>query len=103
LAYENNMYWTRPDIDALIITLNEVIWTSPSKGNRYNVDGSGGYDREGRLHEWLVLGRYDSETQSKIKNGYKDKNLSYYGSQVFGIAALNAKILTDGKAIYPEN
>lgn len=103
LAYENNMYWTKGDIDALIITLNEVIWPRPLKGNSYNVDGSGGYAREARLHEWLVLGRYDSEIQSKIKNGYKGKNRDNFGSQLFGIAALNAKILSESMAVYPEN
>jgi len=103
LAYENNMYWTKKDIDALIITLNEVIWTDPLKGNFIYIDGSGGYDRPGRMHEWLVLGRYDSKTQSKLKNGYIGKNQSNYGSQILGIAALNAKVLTDDKAVYPEN
>ncbi|WP_262494238.1 Ig-like domain-containing protein [Maribacter sedimenticola] len=102
-AYENSMYWDKNHIDGLISTLKNVIWTK-SMGDRFtkNVDGTGGYDYYGRLHEWLHLGRFDSEIQQQIKENYTGANLTYYGIQPLGIAALNAKILLDGAPVYPE-
>ena len=102
-AYENSMYWNKNDIDGLVSTLKNVIWTK-ADGSRFtkNVDGSGGYDYYGRLHEWLPLGRFDAELQQQIKDNYTGANLTYYGIQPLGIAALNAKILLDGSPVYPE-
>ena len=102
-AYENNMYWNKSDIDALLSTLNNVIWKKQYGSNfKENVDGTGDYDLHGRIHEWLNLGKYDQELQNRIKSSYIGKNLTYYGVQPLGIAALNARILEDGKPIYPE-
>ncbi len=104
LAYEQNAYWTKNDIDGLIVTLDEVIWKD-SYGSNFtkNVDGSGGYEIPWRLHEWLTLGRFSQKIQDKIKNNYNSyDNLRSYGSEALGIAALNAKILEDGKGVYPE-
>tara|TARA_R110002074_G_scaffold203432_1_gene371315 strand:+ start:4566 stop:6143 length:1578 start_codon:yes stop_codon:yes gene_type:complete len=102
-AYENSMYWDKNDIDGFVSTLKNVIWTK-ADGSRFtkNVDGSGGYDYYGRLHEWLPLGRFDAELQQQIKDSYTGANLTYYGIQPLGIAALNAKILIDGAPVYPE-
>lgn len=102
-AHENNMFWDEAHINGLLATLNKVIW-KPEFGSQFmsNVDGTGGYDLHGRLHEWLNLGRFDKELQSRIKSSYTGKNLTYYGVQPFGIAALNARILADGRPVYPE-
>ncbi len=103
-AHSNKMYWTQEDIDALIVTLDKVLWKDSDKAEvSINIDGSGGYHNPGgRLHEWLTLGRYSAPLQNKIKNNYIGKNFNYYGTHFFGIAALNAKILKDGKPVYPE-
>ncbi len=102
-AYETDMYWDQNDIDALISTLVNVIWPE-SKGDKFNenVDGTGGNAYSGRLHEWLHLGAYSQEIQDRIKSDYTGANLTYFGVQPIGIAALNARILADGKPIYPE-
>lgn len=102
-AYENDMYWNKADIDALTSTVNDVIW-KPEYGIQFmkNVDGTGGYDLPGRLNEWLNLGRFNQSLQNRIKNYYTGMNLTFYGIQPLGIAALNARILADGKPIYPE-
>ena len=103
-SYENNMYWNKGDIDAVTATLLESVWPDQVGGNFYEyIDGVGGYDKIGRLHEWLVLGRYNSKVQSKLKNDYTAKNLDFFGSQAVGIAALNQRMLEDSKASYPEN
>jgi len=102
LAYENGMYWNRNDTKALLKTV-DIVWPESDPQNiRLNVDGSGGTAPGGRLHEWLVLGRYDQKLQNRIKKDYNKKHLAYFGSQILGIAALNAKILSDGRAAYPE-
>src|SRR5690606_11744986 len=101
-AYENGMYWTKEDMEALVTTLDEVIFPDGASIAKKYVDGSGGNDIAGRLHEWLPLGRFDQSLQKKIKNNYKGKNLGYFGIQPLGIAALNTKILIDGKGVYPE-
>ncbi len=102
-AYDNNMYWNNDDITALCSTLKNVIWKD-SDGQRFykNIDRTGGYELHGRIHEWLNLGRYDKTIQNRIRENYTGKNLTYYGIQPIGIAALNAKILSDGHPIYPE-
>lgn len=105
LAYEQNMYWNRSDIDALAVTLDQVIWKDEygSDFKKY-VDGSGGYETPWRMHEWMTLGRFDQKIQNKLKTKYNtSENLRLYGSQPIGIGALNAKILEDGRPVYPEN
>ncbi|MRH99171.1 hypothetical protein GH721_01380 [Kriegella sp. EG-1] len=104
LAYENNMYWTEKDINSFIKTL-DIVWpNSTPKEMHTNVDGTGGfYHNQGRLHEWFYLGRFNQELQNRLKKDYIGNHLEYYGTQVIGIAALNAKILVDGSPYYPEN
>lgn len=104
IAFENNYYWSKKDINSLIITLNDFAWTSmDGEEVKKNIDGTGGYHGPGgRLHEWLNLGRYDRKLQERIKNQYVGKNYKYYATQLFGIAALNEKILIDGEPVYPE-
>ena len=52
----------------------------------------------------LCLGRYNQEIQNKIRVEYENTTyLGYVGLQPVGIAALNAKILADGRPAYPEN
>ncbi|MRH99170.1 PKD domain-containing protein [Kriegella sp. EG-1] len=100
LAKENGMYWKQSDLNALIKTVN-VIWVGAEKITE-NIDATGGYASKGRLHEWFYLARYNQSLQNRIKNDYQSNpHLNYFGSQVLGIAALNAKILSDGKAVYP--
>jgi hypothetical protein len=105
LAYENEMYWNKADIDALVATFTKVVCPGELTQGKEYVDGSGGTNTQYTwLHEWLVLGRYSPEIQAKIKS-YYDKNtyLGYVGLQPIGIAALNARILADGRPVYPEN
>lgn len=104
-AYINNIHWTKEDVDALTATLTEVVWpdNSPNNASFVNVDGSGGIDLYGRLNEWLVLGQFDAELQEKIRTRYTGRHLSFFPTQTFGIAALNAVILEEGAAVYPEN
>lgn len=103
-AYDNKMYWNKSDIDALLTTSLKVIWPDKNGSVRKYVNGSGGNDYNGRFHEWLHLGKYSQTMQNKIKDYYQTTgNLNYYGLEPLGIAALNAKILSDGKPAYPEN
>ncbi|MBM1106774.1 hypothetical protein JQC67_11540 [Aurantibacter crassamenti] len=102
LAYDQNMYWTKSDINGLIPIL-DIVWSKTnSKNIKLNIDGSGGYGAKGRLHEWFYLGRFDQKLQDRIKKEYIGSHLNYFGTQVLGIAALNAKILSDGSPVYPE-
>lgn len=100
LAYEQGMYWKRSDINALLKTV-DVIWTAPDV-IKLNVDASGGTGPRGRLHEWFYLARYSQSLQNRIKRDYLTNPHLHYGNQALGIAALNAKILADGKGAYPE-
>ncbi|PKA96785.1 hypothetical protein B0O79_0424 [Flavobacteriaceae bacterium MAR_2009_75] len=103
LAEENGMYWNRADMDALRKSM-DIFWTESDPSRiKNNVDGSGGYTNPGRLHEWFYLARYDAKLQKRLRETYDGKHLNFFGSQVLGIGALNAKILTDGRPIYPEN
>lgn len=105
LAYENGMYWNIEDINSLVSTLENIVWVGNDRERSFTdlVDGTGGWDLPGRLHEWLPLCRYSQKLQDRLKTHYLDRNFDFYGSQYLGIAALNAKILSDGIAIYPEN
>jgi|GEM_PF-3006937 len=101
LAYDQGMYWKRSDINALLKTV-DVVWTAPDV-IKTNVDASGGNGSRGRLHEWFYMARYSQSLQNRIKRDYlSNPHMNYYGSQALGIAALNAKILADGKGVYPE-
>jgi len=82
----------------------DIVWTASNpKAIKWNLDGTGGIENPGRLHEWLNLGRYDRDLQNRIKKSYTGKHLHFFGLQPLGIGALNVKILEDGSAIYPEN
>uniref|UniRef100_UPI001CCF49B6 hypothetical protein n=1 Tax=Robertkochia aurantiaca TaxID=2873700 RepID=UPI001CCF49B6 len=95
------------DINALANTFLKIIMPNSNGSDlMYNVDGTGGLEKQYRSHEWLNLGKYNQEVQNKIKNEYitgiEDENIKVYGTQAIGIAALNAKILSDGSPVYPE-
>ncbi len=111
LAEEAGMGWKQSDVDALKSTLMDVIWPAALGQNYYrNVDGTGGQygPKPGnnidlvhaRAHEWLVFGRRDLKLQKRIEADYTGKHLKWFGTQALGIAALNAKILIDGKSVY---
>ena len=105
-AYDNEMYWDEADILALTSTMTDVVWPESLGGDYHRyVDGTDeGNDPYGppwgRLHEWLVLGRYDIAVQRRIENDYSLRNYEYFGPHGLGIVALNAKILTDGAPAY---
>jgi len=100
LAHDQGLYWKRSDINALLKTV-DVVWTAPDV-IKENVDASGGNASRGRLHEWFYLARYSQSLQNRIKRDYlTNPHLNYYGCQALGVAALNAQILADGRAIYP--
>lgn len=108
--------WTQGDLDALVATLMLVVWEPALDGAYHqNVDGtdptSGSFTGPyglpgrlgGRLHEWLHLGRTRPEIQARIESEYIDparRNVLFFGYQAFGIAALNARVLADGRAYY---
>ena len=105
VSFENGFYWNQDDITACINTVNNTIW-KPTYGLdiTHYIDRSGGFwDNYGILHDWLTLGKFDRQLQNRIKTQYTGKNMEYFGTQLFGIAALNEKILTDGRPVYPEN
>ncbi|THD66799.1 hypothetical protein E7Z59_13555 [Robertkochia marina] len=106
-AADNNMYWNSNDITAFTNTLMKVIWPAENGSQMaYNVDGTEGFQRAHKGHEWLTLGRYSREVQERIFTDYipntQFENVYVYGTQAMGAAALNAKILTDGAPVYPE-
>ncbi|AYN68439.1 PKD domain-containing protein [Euzebyella marina] len=101
LAYENGMYWNKSDMNALLKTVDIVWLDSDTDKIARNVDGTGGYGSQGKIHEWLNLARYSQSLQNKIKKHYDKSHLDFFGPQAIGIAALNAKILADGRAVYP--
>ncbi len=103
VAHDNGMYWNWNDMQALMSTLEHVVWKE-SDGEYFSeyVDGSG-TGLFGRLNGWLRLGRYSQRIQNRIRDQYAtSRNLSFYGPHALGIAGLNARILSDGKAVYPE-
>ena len=104
-AYENDMYWNKDDIDALISTLNDVVWTvdEPLMFTA-NVDGTDGSNEfDAGFHCFISLGRFSEKLQSRIERYYTIKTVRYKTSQAFGTGALNRKILNDGRPVYPEN
>lgn len=106
LAYENDMYWNRDDIDKLVVTLDKVIYLE-TDGPKYrlNVDGTKGYDSPGRLRGWLKLARYNKQLQDRLIRQYLSDpvNASRYPIHSLGNFALNEKILADGYPVYPNN
>jgi hypothetical protein len=104
-ACENKMYWNLNDMKALESTLYDVVWTSNNpRLFTANIDGTGGSnDWDAGFHNFITLGRFSEKLQSRIKSYYDTKSVHYKTSEAFGIAALNRKILTDGKPVYPEN
>ncbi|WP_420600839.1 hypothetical protein [Flagellimonas sp.] len=92
-AYENGMYWNAEDIEALLNTLNKVVWTedSPLKFTA-NVDGSGGSNEwDAGFHNFITLGRFSEEVQNRIELHYSTKTVRYKTSEAFGIAAPEQK------------
>lgn len=105
LAHENEMYWSKADIDGLVVTLDKVVFpTKDAPKYNLNVDGSGGYDVPGRLRDWVKLGRYNKSLQNRLINEYQSDNANArrYAIQNLGNFALNEKILADGVPVYPE-
>ncbi|PKA96786.1 PKD repeat protein [Flavobacteriaceae bacterium MAR_2009_75] len=101
LAFENGMYWNKSDMNALIKTV-DIIWSDSNTDHiKRNIDGTGGNGSQGKIHEWLNLARYSQKLQNKIKAHYDKSHLNFFGPQAIGIAALNAKILADGRPVYP--
>ncbi len=115
-AYDDAMYWDAAHIDALVTTLLDVVW-DPALNGSYarNVDGTsteldgspsqphGPDGTHGRMHEWLVLGRYDERVQQRIEDVYLDpdqEDLRFFGHQAVGIAAHNARLLAYGDSVY---
>src|SRR5690606_14076205 len=97
--------WNRNDIDGLIVTLDKVIFTvNDGPKYRLNVDGTGGYDVPGRLRDWLKLARYDRQLQNRLIKQYlgNSSNAGRYPIHSYGNFALNEKILSDGRPVYPE-
>ena len=55
-AYENEMYWNRTDIDALIATFTKVVCPGGFRQAKEYVNGTGGNNTDNNwTHEWLVL------------------------------------------------
>jgi len=103
-AYENDMYWTKEDIDALVSTLYNVVWTNDDPlMYTANVDGSGGSNEwDAGFHNFITLGRFDEKLQVRLESYFTTQSVRYKTTEAFGIGALNRKILDDGRPVYPE-
>ncbi|MEE9361043.1 MAG: DNRLRE domain-containing protein [Cellulophaga sp.] len=104
-AYENDMYWDINDMNALIFTLDNHIWSSNSPLKfTANVDGSGGSSAaDAAFHSYLSLGRFNEALQQRIRNYCNTSTVKQNTAEAMAIAALNRRILDDGAPIYPEN
>jgi hypothetical protein len=104
-ANENGMYWDANDMAGLVKMLDKVIWKSNSPLQfTGNFDGTGGSNRsDAGFHGMITLGRFSESLQNRIKAYYNASSVSYQEAQAMGIAALNSKILGDGRPVYPEN
>lgn len=103
-AYENDMYWDINDINALVTTLDKVIWTSNS-GLKFteNIDGSGGSNANNAgFHSLITLGRFNQTLQDRLEKYYTIRAIPFRDAQAIGVIANNRKILDDGKPFYPE-
>ncbi len=104
-AVELGQYWTTDDLDALSETMNTVVWEASLEGGYHrNVDGTTdagdtpyavGGGLGGRMHEWFVLGRHRPDIQARMERQYitYPRNVSYFGIEVYGIGAYNARVL----------
>ncbi len=101
LSAAGNNYWTQADVNALSLTLTSAVWPPKLNGEHHaRVNGTERVDSPGQLHEWMVLGRHNAALQKRIETDYVGANLKSLGTQALGIAALNAKILIDGKPVH---
>lgn len=103
-ARENKMYWSANDMNGLISTLNNYVWKSNSPILfAQNTDGSGrSSNMEASFHNFITLGRFNQELQNRIRKYYNPISMKHKTTQAMGIAALNQKILEDGRPVYPE-
>src|SRR5690606_15956993 len=93
--YELGIEYKNTDIKRLINMLNLVVWPSENEFADY-FDGSG--KGKGWFTDGLIkLGRYDADLQRRIEKHTRGRS-----AQFFGNGALNARILLDGKPVYPE-
>jgi hypothetical protein len=87
-AHDAGMEWEDEDVNALVATLDSVIW--PKEGTYAEfVDGSGvgnGWFNDG----FMKLGRYSVELQSRLDTHRVGQN-----TQFFGNAALNVRLLSE--------
>ncbi|KQC29333.1 hypothetical protein [Flagellimonas eckloniae] len=104
-AYENGMYWNAEDMRSLVATTNELVWESDSPIKfTVNVDGSGTANNgDAGSHGMIAVGRFDESLQARIHSHYNTSKVNYQESQAMGIAAMNRKLLNDGRGVYPEN
>lgn len=82
--------WTQTDIDKLIVTLDDVLWKTPTT-YAYYLDGSGkgsGWWNEG----WVKLGRYCPSLQKQMETHAVGR-----GIQLYANGALNMKIIKDSQ------
>ena len=104
MAYENDMLWNNEYIDRLVNAFTNTIWVenNPIKFTE-NVDGSGSIEeRNSWNHGFLMLGRFDSSLQERIRTYYNSRVLDFQHVHALGIAALNEKILQDESPFFPE-
>jgi hypothetical protein len=93
-AKESCLEYTAGDINALLKTF-AIIWPASAPFPGY-LDGSGsngGWFNDG----FVKLGRYDAALQRRLENHTIGQN-----TQLYGNGALNARILTAGRPVYPE-
>ncbi|WP_224247832.1 hypothetical protein [Hyalangium gracile] len=87
-ARDAGMEWEDPDVRALAVTLDSVIWPSARRYAEY-VDGSG--DGNGWFNDgFMKLGRYNVELQRRLETHLVGQNTQFYGN-----AALNVRILSE--------
>lgn len=96
LAYENDMYWSKTDVEKLISTVNNVIWKSdvPLAGSFY-IDGTGTVDGYPIYQgAQAILGRFDESFQLRLEASTTE---GWNKGHRIGLIAANRAILNNNK------
>ena len=96
LAYENDMYWNKTDVEKLISTVNNVIWKSdvPLAGSYY-IDGTGTVDGYPIYQgAQAILGRFDESFQLRLEASTTE---GWNKGHRIGLIAANRAILNNQK------
>ena len=91
-AYDLGQYWTITDIQKLIKTLNDIVWTTTSPASFNDmIDGSGvNSTSEAAFADWYTLARYDATLMSRMETAFPTATSPASKDMfVMGVAALS--------------